>query len=171
MADNYCQFSVLLCIDTDEEKDWLENWLKPWSALFPDEDAASDAASLQNEKFVSWCAERDIDNVADDVDTWPSFRWSFDDPTQTEPWTMWIHNDESGVPEHVAAMVQAFFKHFHIDSTFTLTWAETCSKPRVDEFSGGGFIVLPFGEDVRWSMPDTLFREVLDKINKNKKKK
>jgi len=66
----------------------------------------------------------------------------------------------------VAAMVQAYFKHFRIDSTFTLTWAEVCSKQRIGEFSGGGFIVMPFGKSVEWSTPYMLFDKVREQLKK-----
>ena len=65
-------------------------------------------------------------------------------------------------------MVQAYFKHFRIDSTFTLTWAAVCSKQRIGEFSGGGFIVMPFGESVEWSVPYMLFDKVHAQLKKRK---
>lgn len=38
-------------------------------------------------------------------------------------------------------MVQAFFWKFRSREVFSLTYAETCSKMRVDEFSGGWLVV------------------------------
>lgn len=174
MANNYTEFSESLVVDTDEQKAWLEEWLKPYT-----EDMSP--AVLQK-----WCDERGIE--PDDADWWPNFNFSFTGaqtdaeqkkaradenykPIQTAPWDMWIREDESGTPDQVAAMVQAYFKHFRIDSTFTLTWAEVCSRQRIGEFSGGGFIVMPFGKSVEWSTPFMLFDKVREQLKKKATKK
>jgi hypothetical protein len=54
---------------------------------------------------------------------------------------LWIYANINGVPEAVELLVAPFMRIFHIDGTFTLTWANTCSKPRTDEFSGGAFAI------------------------------
>jgi len=165
VANNYTHFSEKLRVKTDEQKAWLENWL---TCPF---DLAADSGDslLENKKFVDWCKERGA--YPPDVSVWPTFQWKFfvDPPAGRY---LWIYAESEQADQyHVAAMVQAYFKHFHIDAVFMMTWAETCSAPRIHEFSGGEFIVLPFGKSVQWSKPGMLFDKVLDKINKNKKKK
>ena len=108
MANNYVYFSESLVVDTDEQKAWLENWLKRY-------DENMNPAELQK-----WCEECGLDSNGDDADWWPNFNWSFSGartdaeqkkaradenykPVQTAPWDMWIREDESGAPDHVAA--------------------------------------------------------------------
>jgi hypothetical protein len=62
---------------------------------------------------------------------------------------VWFHPDESGNPSAVAAMITALLERFPASypKGFQFTWAETCSKPRLDEFSGGGWAgILKDGE-------------------------
>jgi hypothetical protein len=152
MADNWTQFSESLTVDTDEQKAWLEKWLEPYNE------------NMNPAELQKWCEERGLDPNGDDADWWPNFNFSFTGAETSTgpkaPWHMWIREDESGTPDHVAAMVMAYFRKFKIDSTFTLTWAEVCSKQHIGEFSGGGFIVLPFGRKVEWSNPYMLFDKI-----------
>jgi hypothetical protein len=41
----------------------------------------------------------------------------------------------------VSAFIRAFLAKFQPDDHFVLTYAETCSSPRLGEFSGGAIIV------------------------------
>lgn len=170
MANNYLQFSESLDVGDDEKKLWLEKFLER-----PAEDV--DECTLR-----SWCAEHGVDAPAE-AGYYPSFEYAFAGiisnkervkvqknpeytPAPGAPWSLWMYTEESAYPEQVASMVAAFFRHFKIDSTFTLTWACTCSKMRVGEFSGGGFIVMPFGRGVKWSMPHQLFNKVHEQLKK-----
>lgn len=54
---------------------------------------------------------------------------------------LWIYSEECADPEEVALFVQAFLRHFGHTDYWTLTWAESCSKPRIGEFSGGALFV------------------------------
>ena len=52
-----------------------------------------------------------------------------------------FHHDESCDVENVAKLVQALLDGLEIDEEFIFSWANTCDKPRIDEFSGGGCCV------------------------------
>ena len=54
---------------------------------------------------------------------------------------LWLHADTYGEPAHVAWLIQKFLKRFRPDQCWSLTYANTCSKPRVGEFSGGAVFV------------------------------
>jgi hypothetical protein len=54
---------------------------------------------------------------------------------------IWFSHDESLTPSHVERIASCLLDELEIDEPFYFTWAETCSKPRVDSFSGGGFAV------------------------------
>ena len=55
---------------------------------------------------------------------------------------MWLYAEESGNPDNVAWLVQKFLKQFRRDQCWALTYAATCSKPRVGEFGGGAIFVM-----------------------------
>lgn len=55
---------------------------------------------------------------------------------------LWIsHGMESGDPEAAAVFIQHLLAKFHPDGCFELSWASFCSKPRLDEFSGGAAFI------------------------------
>jgi hypothetical protein len=54
---------------------------------------------------------------------------------------VWFHHDENADAEHVAELARALVEELEIDEPFFCSWAYTCSKPRVDEFGGGAFVV------------------------------
>lgn len=145
MAENYIQFSEIITGVTPEQKEWLIDWLLQYHERKDRPDK------------LEWSKERGLcEYNNEDADVWPRFDWVF-----TEDGDLWIRDDGGdGSVEDVAVLVKTYFKRFKFDSYFTLTWAETCSKPRVGEFTGGGFIVTPHGRSVKWSTPDMLFNRV-----------
>jgi hypothetical protein len=58
-----------------------------------------------------------------------------------EPGSVVFFAEECGWPDRVAYLVQKYFQRFHTGECWSLTWSETCSKPRVGEFGGGGMLV------------------------------
>ena len=72
-----------------------------------------------------------------DLEDWPGFQWQFNDADSE----LWLHADESGNVDHVGEFVRAFLARFRPNECWTLTWAETCSKPRVGEFGGGALFI------------------------------
>lgn len=53
---------------------------------------------------------------------------------------VWVYADEGGQVEYLADIVCEFQTRFSIDKPWSLEFAETCSKPRLDEFSGGAVV-------------------------------
>ena len=75
--------------------------------------------------------------------------WEFEDDG------LWLYAEEYADVEALAFFVQAFLAHFKREDYWTLSYAETCSKPRLSEFSGGAVFVT--GEEVKfWSAWDFL---------------
>ena len=58
-----------------------------------------------------------------------------------EEGSIWLYGEEFGDPDAVARIVQQFLFTFRPNHVFTLQWAETCSKMRIGEFSGGAMVV------------------------------
>ena len=61
---------------------------------------------------------------------------------------MWLYAEEWADLERVAHLVQKFLEQFRPEGCWSLSWATTCSKPRVGEFGGGALFVT--AEDVTW---------------------
>lgn len=118
-------FSETLLAETQEEHDWIEQTLKE----------IQDAIDGDDKKHPDW-----IKNLVEFGFLGFDYRW--------EGKELWIYAEESGVPEHVADFVCEFLKKFHKDRYWTMTWATTCSKPRVGEFDGGAVWVTADG--VSW---------------------
>ena len=53
-----------------------------------------------------------------------------------------------GNADNVAWLVQKFLKKFRPDQCWSLTYATTCSKPRVGEFGGGAVFVT--ADEIKW---------------------
>lgn len=63
---------------------------------------------------------------------------------------LWVHIDESGDLELLAAILAYAMDHMpEVEDRQGFQWAETCSKPRIDEF-GGGACFIRRGHDVAW---------------------
>ena len=60
---------------------------------------------------------------------------------------VWIHSDEYLTPEHAVELVQDLVEELDLPGIHVVSWAYTCSKPRIDEFGGGAFAVQK-GKDV-----------------------
>ena len=73
-----------------------------------------------------------------------------------EKFGVWFHGDESLNPEHVEKFARALVEELDLRGPFYCTWANTCSKPRIDEFGGGAFVlakgVPTIWCDARWEV-------------------
>ena len=54
---------------------------------------------------------------------------------------LWIWADECGDVESVAQFVADVGKALDLTGMWGMTWAETCSRPRINEFGGGAVAV------------------------------
>jgi len=54
---------------------------------------------------------------------------------------VWFHNDDHLDPDHVEEIARSLVEDLEIDEPFYCSWAYTCSKPRIDEFGGGAFVI------------------------------
>ena len=60
---------------------------------------------------------------------------------QTEDKQFWLYAEEYGDPYRLKDIIAEWQTTFGITEPFVLTWAETCSKLRLDAFSGGAIAV------------------------------
>lgn len=117
MADNYVLFSTIIPRLTPQEQAWVTNLL--------DSDTEDNPPDLA-------AAGMPLDEV--DVDDWPGFQWEIRQPEGD----LWLYAEDSGNVQHVGHFVRAFLARFRPNDRWQMTWAETCSKPRIGEFGGGG---------------------------------
>ncbi len=86
---------------------------------------------------IKWLKARlnDVEEVGADDDV--------DDLGQVElrDRTLWFCAEESGDPRAIAKFVRDFLKRFRPNDSFSLEYAFTCSKPRLDGFGGGAIFV------------------------------
>jgi hypothetical protein len=131
MANNYLFFSEQITEIPDTAMDWLEKVLRFDVSNFETDEEASGVLS-------------DMLGAEVEVEFWPDFQYELKDNS------LWMYTEEYGNVEHVANVVQGLIKKFMPDLVFALTWAETCSKPRLSEF-GGGCVVISKDEIQFWN--------------------
>lgn len=116
MANYYLHFVAALRDVTAEEKRWLE---------------LQTAEECENREWSPTDTDEQI----------PAFELEFHQEEPNGGWTAVFSSDEWGDPLDVAALVQAYLKRFHPDSTWWMTWADVCDKNRINAF-GGGYVFV-----------------------------
>ena len=86
---------------------------------------------------------------------------------QAHPTTLWIHDEESGEPQHVIAFIAELGPLLGLKGLWGFEWAHTCSKSRNDAFGGGAHVLdLATGETTGWlSTNEWLTRMLIDPDN------
>jgi hypothetical protein len=79
-----------------------------------------------------------MENAADEESEYEgwTFAYQFQDNGQ-----MWCYSGEGANIDCLADFCQAYLRMFKPNSIITFEWANTCSKPRVNSFSGGGIVI------------------------------
>jgi hypothetical protein len=153
LANNYLQFSAVIPRITLAEEQWLDEQLAVVYVFDGEEsgDGHLPAGKALNEaKFAGCRAFRDVEG-GEWGDEEAGFEHSFGtDEDGRENWGrhLWIYAEEGGDVERVAHLVKKFLKKFRPGECWSLSYATTCSKPRVGEFGGGAVFVT--ADDVKW---------------------
>ncbi len=154
MADNYVEFSQVIPQLTEEEADWLRQQLEV-VYVFGDreyaEDALPDDLNREDADWVGCRAYRDMAGYDPDFGEHAGFEYAFSEDDEDKDWGrhLWFRTAEYGSVDRVAHLVQKFLKRFRPNDCWSLTWATTCSKPRVGEFGGGAVFVT--ATDIKWN--------------------
>ena len=145
MANHYRLFSEAI----DDIKPGERTWISHVLSLQNDNDIVSnlkkEGIELDDEDSMIW---------------WPGFEWELRD-TDTN---LWIYAQESGDLACVAAFVKAFLAKFRPNSCWSVTWADTCSAPRIGEFSGGGLFVS--AKRIQFFTPDEQIHRLQNRFEK-----
>jgi len=73
----------------------------------------------------------------DDGDDYTTFQWDLEQDGSY----LWIYGEEYAEVDNVADFMQAFLKDNRPEGSLYFSWAETCSKLRIDNFHGGAYFV------------------------------
>jgi hypothetical protein len=157
MANHYTQFSQSLLVKGPAEEQWLREQLAPVyltqsKQLFPVETEQLKESGETYEEFPRFQAEALQRGVTKCSLDFVGFSWEIQkDDSGTR---LWVYAEESGDVEQVAYFVQLFLKQFAADGWWTLTWANTCSRPLIRQFSGGALLVtageISLRDSTRW---------------------
>jgi hypothetical protein len=166
MANNYQQFSVSINDLTDEEHAWLDKLLQAMAdapeILLDSENVGEGGEELIADwkKFTEQLGVELSDIVkaiayddSGDKGYWGQTSLSKTGEASYKP-SLWLYEEESCNLESPVELIHQFFKRHQFFKKFrpteylVLSWAETCSKMRVDEFGGGECLIT--GDWVYW---------------------
>jgi hypothetical protein len=75
---------------------------------------------------------------------------------------LWMRDDITGDPERLIQFVKRCASAFSLTGRWGFQYANTCSKPRLDGFSGGAHVLdLATGKTVEWIYTDGWLAETL----------
>lgn len=155
MANNYLLFSEVIPRLSPEEEQWLNEQLAVIYVLDGkeyDEDQLPEGQDPDAAEYHGCRAFRDMEEDDSAWDELPGFEYSFGTDEEEDPqgWGrhLWIYAEEGGVLTRVAHLVQEFLKTFRPKECWSVTYSETCSKPRVGEFGGGAIFVT--ASEIKW---------------------
>jgi hypothetical protein len=157
MANHYTQFSQSLEIKSPAEEQWLREqlalvYITENKKLFAVETTQLKESGETYEEMPRFQAEARQRVVTQCSLDFVGFSWDIQkDGGGT---SLWIYAQESGDVEQVAYFVQLFLKQFAPKGWWTLTWANTCSRMQVGQFSGGAVLVTAretyFNDSLLW---------------------
>ena len=127
--------------------------------------------------FQVKCPSRGAANALEDylakaMESEDDDRWLSLDHAEAEDDTVWIASEEGTDLEFLSDVLQDYLQHNDHHGSIAFTWAETCSKLRVDEF-GGGAVFITHDTQVwlntgHWlQIQEENRKKTLDKNNKN----
>ncbi len=153
MANNYLQFSEVIPQLTTQEAEWLRGQLEVVCVFGENEHPEDNLPPGLERDDADWIGCRAYRDMLGYDPNWGAdvgFEYEFSQDDRDEEWGqhLWLHADESGTVDRVAHLVQKFLKAFRPDESWSLTWAVSCSKPRVGEFGGGAVFVT--AEEIIW---------------------
>ena len=123
MANNYCLSSTIYPLTEDQKKRAEE---------------IIHEVGIKN--AAEWDGIKPGDEGYDDLEPQVEFAYDMNDRDG-----IWMHHDESVNPDLMADVIARFQVEFKATKPFCFEYCCECSKPRVDEFAGGSFCIMPDG--------------------------
>jgi hypothetical protein len=146
MANSYLEFSEVIPNLTDAEITWLRQQLEivyAFGGTEYEEDKVREQLDPSDAQWTGCRAFRDMKDFEPDFGDGAGFAYEFvlDDLDSRWGHHLWLYTEEFGCVDRVAHLVQKFLRMFRPTDCWSLTYATTCSKPRVGEFGGGAVFV------------------------------
>jgi hypothetical protein len=124
MADNYTHGSFTLPLRSTEEAEWMAAFLQEVDEQLAAEEEPTNGVAEYLRNLGSECRCN-----------------NYVRRPEGEKKYLWVYGDEQFDVEEAALVVMAYLKRWAPKACFVFTWADTCSKPRPGEFSGGSVLV------------------------------
>jgi len=140
MANNYCEASFAVQATTEEREIWQKIVGIATILLTDYLEEDEKLTELQKEEYDPVLIGQ-VRAVAKEFEDWGTFDVNFDEDGDS----LWFHHDESFNMDQAAAFLSLWLKLTENDKSIVATWANTCSKPRVDEFGGGAVVITAKG--------------------------
>jgi len=83
--------------------------------------------------------------LEDEVIRWPQYEFAAEGTRR--PLTLWIYEGEGCDLEELANLLQQFLFEFRPTLSIGFSWADTCSKPRLNSFGGGAVFITAKGQE------------------------
>lgn len=145
MANNYTQFSILLNVHKPELVESVSEFLDDIDYDDLISDGESGKQTLPEELF----SKEDVQWMRNNIDEYGGIDgWSHNDGK------LWVYSEEGANLEVVTFILQkllsanAISGNYYKHNAILITWANTCSKMRVDEFSGGACLITK--DEIHW---------------------
>jgi hypothetical protein len=153
MANSYLEFSEVIPHLTDAEITWLRQQLEIVYVFGSTEcelDKVPERLDPSDAQWTGCRAYRDMQDFEPDFGDGAGFAYDFvlDDLESRWGHHLWLRREEFGCVDRVAHLVQKFLRTFRRKDCWTLTYATTCSRPRVGEFGGGAVFVAT--DHIKW---------------------
>ena len=148
MANNYLQFSECVADLTPPEAEWWRRATEDIAVYDGREWDESEDRPTSEPEYVGMRGLREAAGTLDGDYYEQDFQYLICPAEDHLTQYLWLYADEYGNVEQIAVLMQQFLKQFRPSDYWLLTFAATCSKPRVGEFSGGGVFVT--AEIIRW---------------------
>jgi len=161
MADNFLLFSEVVPNLTAEEEDWLKSQLG-YIAVNGDTEITVEDRDDEAAQDAQWVGIRGLRDCDDYDPAWDDlgFQYAFDDDDRkSAEWGrhLWIYAEDHGDVGRVAHIIRKFLKQFRPEQCWSLTYATSCSKPRVGEFGGGAVFVT--ANEIQWQNADDFVQQ------------
>lgn len=134
MANNYTEFSVHVGPLTEDERQWFTEQCECVEIPPPASAADADDIPATRPRYL-------VDDPRIDSDDCEDVQFQYEFLGKGEDLSAVFFADEQGDSWLLAILLQKYLAKFHPDDCLWVTYACTCSKPRPDEFSGGGHFI------------------------------
>lgn len=143
MANYYVLFSESMPLDSLEEYEWFRKQLETICVVREDgkERELSITDELGNLTPAMRARLEPVYYGTRFLRAHPELGYDVDFEIALEPDEIHFISDENGNVQIAVVLIQEFLKKFAPKDCWTITVAETCSKPRTGEFSGGFAVV------------------------------